>query len=178
MNPDPKDDIIQKQSRAIVYLALIIGLLLICVFVLAYCKPADKPGECGVSSMELKKEPVCGMPGMEADNTEWAARELGITDYDRNGSQLFKQNCAVCHSVGTLRLTGPGLKDVHLRVPKPTADWLRNYILNNEKVRRSGDAYAKKLAAENDGAAMTVFEGQLTEKQVNAIIVYMVGWSR
>lgn len=178
MNPDPKDDIIQKQSRVILYLALIIGLLLICVFVLAYCKPLKKGGECGVKYVEQKDTNICGKPEMEAANAKWAANELGITDYEGDGAKLFKQNCVVCHSIGTQKLAGPGLKNVHLRVPKPAGAWLRHYILKSSDLRNAGDAYAKKLVAENGDIIMMDFEGQLTEKQVNAIIVYMVGYSR
>jgi len=89
----------------------------------------------------------------------------------QDGAKLFKQNCAVCHSLTDQKLTGPGLAGVFDRAPK--GDWLKNWILNNEKLIKSGDAYANKIYNENGKAAMTVFEGQLTDKDVDAILAYV-----
>lgn len=92
----------------------------------------------------------------------------------QDGQKLFKQNCAVCHSSHTdQKLTGPGLKGVFDRAPK--GDWLKRWILNNEKVIKSGDAYANKIYNENGKAAMTVFEGQLNEQDVDAILKFVAG---
>ena len=89
----------------------------------------------------------------------------------QDGAKLFKQNCAVCHSITDQKLTGPGLAGVFDRAPK--GDWLKNWILNNEKLIKGGDAYANKIYNENGKAAMTVFEGQLNEKDVEAILAYV-----
>jgi mono/diheme cytochrome c family protein len=90
----------------------------------------------------------------------------------QDGAKLFKQNCAVCHASHTdQRLTGPGLKGVFDRAPK--GDWLTKWILNSEKMIKSGDAYANKIYNEYGKAAMTVFEGQLTEKDVAAILDFI-----
>ncbi len=93
----------------------------------------------------------------------------------QDGASLFKKNCAVCHNVTDVKSTGPGLAGVFDRVPKsPTADaWLTAWIINNEKVTKSGDAYAKKIVGDFGGASMTVFEGQLNEKDVAAILKYI-----
>jgi len=91
-----------------------------------------------------------------------------------NGAKLFKQNCAVCHASHTdQRLTGPGLKGVFDRVPKPADEWLIKWILNNEKLIKSGDPYANKIYNEYNKAAMTVFEGQLTENDVKDILAFL-----
>jgi mono/diheme cytochrome c family protein len=90
----------------------------------------------------------------------------------QDGAKLFKQNCAVCHASHTdQKLTGPGLKGVFDRAPK--GDWMAKWILNNEKLIKSGDAYANKIYSENGKAAMTVFEGQLNDKDVDAIIAFL-----
>lgn len=90
----------------------------------------------------------------------------------QDGAKLFKQNCAVCHASHTdQKLTGPGLKGIFDRAPK--GDWLAKWILNNEKLIKSGDAYANKIYNENGKAAMTVFEGQLSEKDVAAILGFL-----
>ncbi len=94
--------------------------------------------------------------------------------YAQDGEKLFKQNCAVCHkSHDDQKLTGPGLKGVFDRVPK--GDWITKWILNSEKMIKSGDAYAVKIYGENGKAAMTVFEGQLNDKDVAAIIGFIKG---
>lgn len=90
----------------------------------------------------------------------------------QDGAKLFKQNCAVCHASHTdQKLTGPGLKGIFDRAPK--GDWLKNWILNNEKLIKGGDAYANKIFNDNGKAAMTVFEGQLNDKDVDAIIAFL-----
>lgn len=90
----------------------------------------------------------------------------------QDGAKLFKQNCAVCHASHTdQKLTGPGLKGVFDRVPK--GDWINKWILNSEKMIKSGDAYANKIYNENGKAAMTVFEGQLDEKAVASIVEFI-----
>jgi mono/diheme cytochrome c family protein len=90
----------------------------------------------------------------------------------QDGAKLFKQNCAVCHASHTdQKLTGPGLKGIFDRAPK--GDWLMKWILNNEKLIKSGDAYANKIYNENGKAAMTVFEGQLSEKDVTSILAFL-----
>ncbi len=90
----------------------------------------------------------------------------------QDGAKLFKQNCAVCHSSHTdQKLTGPGLKGVFDRVPK--GDWINKWILNSEKMIKSGDAYANKIYNDNGKAQMTVFEGQLNDKDVEAILGFL-----
>ncbi len=88
-----------------------------------------------------------------------------------NGERVFKQNCAACHSMSNQKLPGPGMAGLLSRIPK--GDWLRRYILNNEKLIKAGDAYANKIYNENGKAAMTVFEGQLNEKELDALIKYI-----
>lgn len=90
----------------------------------------------------------------------------------QDGAKLFRQNCAVCHSSHTdQRLTGPGLKGVFDRVPK--GDWITKWIINNEKMIKSGDVYSNKIYADYGKAAMTVFEGQLNEKDVASILDFI-----
>ncbi len=88
-----------------------------------------------------------------------------------DGKAIFKQNCAVCHSLGDQKLAGPGLKGIMDRAPK--GDWLFNWIKNSEKMIKSGDAYAAKIFKENGNAAMTVFEGNLSDDQIHAVVEYI-----
>src|ERR1035437_8228376 len=74
-----------------------------------------------------------------------------------DGRTVFKQNCAVCHSLGDNKLAGPGLKGIAERAPG--GDWLHNWIKNNNKVISSGDDYAAKLVSANGGKdLMSEFE--------------------
>ncbi len=92
----------------------------------------------------------------------------------QDGEKLFKQNCAVCHSSHSdKKLTGPGLAGIFDRAPK--GDWLKHWILNNQKVIKSGDAYANKIYNQYGKATMNVFEGQLTEQDVDAILKFIAG---
>jgi mono/diheme cytochrome c family protein len=86
-----------------------------------------------------------------------------------DGEKLFKQNCAVCHSLGTNKITGPGLAGVMSRVP--SEDWLHKWIKNNEKLIKSGDAYAVKIST-FDASQMTIFES-LSDEEITAIIGYV-----
>lgn len=87
------------------------------------------------------------------------------------GEKLFQKNCAVCHSIGKQKLTGPGLEGLQGRVPK--GEWLKNYILNNNKVLSSGDSYAKSLILENGGTdGMGEFEF-LKDDEISSLIRYI-----
>lgn len=91
----------------------------------------------------------------------------------QDGAKIFKQNCAVCHTLTDQKLTGPGLAGVAGRVPKPEDQWLFNWIKNNNKVIASGDAYAKALVAANGGAdAMSEFEF-LSDDEVKALVAFV-----
>lgn len=89
------------------------------------------------------------------------------------GGKLFKANCAVCHSLGTNKVTGPGLQGVTDRVPQPYQDWMLKWIKNNAAFRKTGDAYANKVFADNGNTAMTVFEGTLNDDQIKNIIAFL-----
>lgn len=95
--------------------------------------------------------------------------------YAGDGGTVFKQNCAVCHSLGDNKITGPGLKGVMDRVPpSPTKEqWLHNWIKNNNKVISSGDAYAAKLVSANGGAdGMSEFEF-LSDDDITSLITFI-----
>lgn len=100
-------------------------------------------------------------------------KQIDVT-HNEKGEILFKKNCAVCHSSHTDQyLTGPGMKGVLDRLPKPAEDYFIKYTINNDSVYRSGDSYAKKIKAENNEQEMTVFKGFLTPDDVREIIKYL-----
>lgn len=88
----------------------------------------------------------------------------------QDGAQLFKTNCASCHSLGTNRLTGPGLEGVTKRVPP--GDWLKKWIKDNKALIKAGDPYAVKIYEENNRAEMSTFTN-LSDAEIDAIIKYV-----
>ncbi len=88
----------------------------------------------------------------------------------QDGAKLFKQNCAVCHTITSQKLVGPGLAGVAARVPNDA--WLMKWIKNNQELLKSGDAYAKKILAENNGMQMTVF-ADLKDEELKALVTYI-----
>ncbi|MGB3947264.1 MAG: cytochrome c3 family protein [Bacteroidia bacterium] len=98
---------------------------------------------------------------------------IGVnSSFGQDGEKLFKQNCAVCHSLGKNKITGPGLEGVASRVPQPADAWLAKWIKNNKEVIKSGDAYALKILAEYNGADMTTFT-DLSDAEISALITYI-----
>lgn len=135
--------------------------LLWCFFILFSCGPRSgihNNNEAPVKEKEPKW--VCGN---------------AISDHPE-GEKLFKLNCAVCHTSHTDQaLTGPGLKDVFTRIPKPAEEWFINYTLNCDSVLKAKDVYAKKLRKDYPDQRMTVFLGYLTRKDVEEIMYFVKG---
>ncbi len=88
------------------------------------------------------------------------------------GSKIFKQYCAVCHSTGTNKIVGPGLEGVTSRVPQPAAEWMHKWIKNNAALLKT-DTYAQKIFADNGKVSMTVFDGTLTDAQIDDVIAFL-----
>lgn len=86
-----------------------------------------------------------------------------------DGEKIFKQNCAVCHSMGSNKITGPGLKGLMARVPGE--EWLLKWIKNNDALIKSGDPYAVKISA-FDASSMTTFTN-LSDDEIKATIAYI-----
>ncbi len=86
-----------------------------------------------------------------------------------DGEKIFKQNCAVCHSLGKNKITGPGLEGVVTRVPNEA--WLQKWIKNNKAVIAAGDEHALKIYKEF-GTDMPVFEF-LSDDDIKTTIEYI-----
>lgn len=87
----------------------------------------------------------------------------------QDGAQIFKDNCAVCHSMTDAVVTGPGLEGVMKRVP--SEDWLFKWIKNNEALTKTGDAYAVKISAFAP-TQMTSF-ASMPDADIKAVIEYI-----
>jgi cytochrome c2 len=71
------------------------------------------------------------------------------------GEIVFNSNCKSCHRIH-LKLVGPALNDVFKR---RDSLWIRNMILNSQKMVKAGDRRAVALFNEYNQAQMTAFEG-------------------
>jgi len=95
---------------------------------------------------------------------------LGNTSYAQDGKALFQSNCASCHSPIKV-ITGPALKGITERVPDKAL--LHAWIRNNQKVLATGNPYFTKLFNDFNKTPMNVFEGSLTDKDIDAILSYV-----
>lgn len=85
-----------------------------------------------------------------------------------DGENLFKTNCAQCHSTSDAKVIGPGLKDLHKR---RTEAWIIPWVKNSQAVIKSGDAYAVKMYEEYNKTVMTPFN--LKDDEIKAILAYV-----
>ncbi|MBT8184230.1 MAG: c-type cytochrome [Eudoraea sp.] len=89
------------------------------------------------------------------------------------GKQLFNQNCAACHALNR-KMTGPALANVETRLAEEEGldrEWLYTWIKNSAGMIASGDAYANKIYAEYNQAAMTAFP-TLSNQDIDDILAY------
>ncbi|NNK88780.1 MAG: c-type cytochrome [Flavobacteriaceae bacterium] len=89
------------------------------------------------------------------------------------GKALFNTNCAACHNLDR-KMTGPALRNVEARLLEEEGldrEWLNAWIRNSAAVIKSGDAYANKIYAEYNNAAMTAFP-QLSDQDLANIHAY------
>jgi len=87
----------------------------------------------------------------------------------KNGETLFKRYCTQCHAIGYV-VNGPALKGI---TSTESEDWFVQWIINNKKLRESGDKDANAIYAKYNQSAMTVFEGQLKRPDVLDILAYI-----
>jgi len=90
--------------------------------------------------------------------------------FSQDGKQLFQQNCASCHAMDK-QLTGPALAGAAERWNDDKM--LHAWIKNNQKVIASGYSYAVNLYNQYNKTPMNVFEGSLSDNDINAIIEYI-----
>ena len=83
------------------------------------------------------------------------------------GQTLFKNNCAVCHSVHD-QVVGPALKSVYER---RSLEWLYEYVKSSQKVIQSGDEYAVQLYEQFNRTQMPNFD--FSNDEILSIIAYV-----
>nr|WP_299073867.1 c-type cytochrome [uncultured Allomuricauda sp.] len=110
----------------------------------------------------------------EAVVSEVVAEDANASGGDvAKGKQLFNQNCAACHALNR-KMTGPALANVESRLLEEEGldkEWLYAWIKNSPGMIKSGDAYANKIYAEYNQAAMTAFP-TLSNADIDDILAY------
>lgn len=85
-----------------------------------------------------------------------------------DGQQLFRANCAACHSIGKGKLTGPDLIAVDNRHEQK---WLLKWIQSSQSMVKAGDEKAVKLFNDNNKIVMP--DQPLKEDEINAVLAYI-----
>lgn len=97
---------------------------------------------------------------------------FGNKSFSQDGKTLFMQNCASCHDPKMQKvLTGPALAGTSERWPDKKM--LHAWIKNNRKVIASGYPQAVNVYNQFNKTPMNVFEGALSDAEIDAIITYI-----
>jgi mono/diheme cytochrome c family protein len=84
------------------------------------------------------------------------------------GDALFKNNCAVCHSLGSDDVVGPGMKGVNER---RSQSWLIRWIRNSQQLIQTGDAQAVAVYNAYNKQAMPSFA--FSDEEIVSILTYI-----
>jgi mono/diheme cytochrome c family protein len=87
-------------------------------------------------------------------------------------ADYFRTRCAVCHTIGGGRLTGPDLKNVLQQAAANGKDreWLIRFIQDPSAMLQSGDPYALKLQRETPGNAVMPSQPDMTRALAGALL--------
>jgi mono/diheme cytochrome c family protein len=84
------------------------------------------------------------------------------------GESLYKNNCVVCHSVGSDVVVGPGMKGVNERRAQP---WLISWIRNSQALIATGDKDAVAIYNQFNKQAMPSFN--FSDEEIVSILTYI-----
>lgn len=90
------------------------------------------------------------------------------TAHSQSGEEIFKTNCAACHTVGDGKLVGPDLQGV---TTKRKEDWLLKFIKSSQTVVKSGDADANAIF--NEFNKMVMPDQALSDAQIKSILTFI-----
>ena len=88
--------------------------------------------------------------------------------FSQTGKELFRNNCASCHTVGKGILTGPDLKDVHNRHLEP---WLLKWIKSSQTLINKKDKTAIELFEKANEIIMP--DQTLSEYEIKSVLAYI-----
>jgi len=84
------------------------------------------------------------------------------------GEQLFRSNCASCHTVGKGRLVGPDLINVHSRHDE---QWLLKFIKSSQTMVKEGDPTAVQLYKEYNNVPMP--DAFINEDEIKSVLAFI-----
>lgn len=87
------------------------------------------------------------------------------------GEKIFKQNCAACHKMDK-KVVGPALQNV---VADQGAEWVYEWVKNNQALRESGDAHANEVYEKFNQGVMPAYEW-LGDESLNDVVQYLADW--
>lgn len=93
--------------------------------------------------------------------------DLSLAQDESN--EIFKNNCATCHTVGQGQLIGPDLAHIQER---RSDDWIIKFIKSSQTVIKSGDKYADSLFKAFNQMPMPDHPN-LTENQIKQLLAYI-----
>jgi len=97
----------------------------------------------------------------------------GINVHAQDGKAIFSNKCASCHVMGR-DMTGPNLEGVEEKWGGNN-DQIKVWIKNYTKAIAAG--YPEAIAVQNfSPSAMTIFEGSITDAEIDAILNYIKEW--
>lgn len=85
------------------------------------------------------------------------------------GEQLFKTNCASCHTINKGRLVGPDLSGVYDKMPE---EWLISFIKSSQSMVKAGDPDA--VAIFNEFNKIPMPDNPLSDDQIRGILDYIM----
>lgn len=88
--------------------------------------------------------------------------------FAQEGKDLFKTNCAACHSIGKNKLVGPGLEGIN---EKRSREWLIKWAKNSAELIASGDKDAIAIFEEFNKIPMPA--QAISDEQLNKIYDYL-----
>ena len=92
----------------------------------------------------------------------------------QDGKAIFIAKCASCHTMGNDGATGPDLQKILSRWDGDE-NRVKQWILNWSKLAKT-DTHAADVAKSRPGV-MQIFEGQISDAELAAVIKYTDGWA-
>lgn len=87
----------------------------------------------------------------------------------KDGETIFKETCAVCHTIGKGKTIGPDLANIQTRLPE---EWITRFIRSSQTVIRSGDKYADSLFKAYNQIPMPD-QPNLTDAEIKGLLAYI-----
>ncbi len=151
---------VRQLQIALTVLLSALVLLIVCGAALFY---AYKPGD----QTAVVTDPKLAQRAENPQNVA-GAQPVALDAAAEQGKKIFTENCVVCHSLGSEKLVGPGLKGVTQRRPEA---WLISWIRNSQKVIESGDKYAVDLYNAYNKTPMPSYAFE--DQEIKSILKYI-----